>query len=176
VTLRGEALSPGGFRCDRRGFTLVEIALALAVLGILATASLPFFQRWKEAIDVRNAAGDVADLMLQARMRSVVERRDYTLSVDYTAETFSAQPAIRPARIAGSVDLFADTSDPDCPSLASRSVLFRPNGTASAAGFEAVYLKSTSAGVAMHYRVKVLGATGKITLERWTGGAWAGAF
>jgi Tfp pilus assembly protein FimT len=156
--------------------TLVELVIVLAIMGTVAVTSLPFLQQWKEGIDLRNAATDVADLMLQARMRAIVERRDYTVNVDYAAESCTVQPALRPARIAASVDLYADDTDPECLSLSSRNVVFRPNGTADAVGFEAVFFKSKADGVTVRYRVKVLGATGKISLERWTGGAWSGAF
>ena len=74
------------------------------------------------------------------------------------------------------VDIHADASDPGCPPLSARDVAFRANGTANAAGFEAVYIQSKSPGVPVRYRVKVLGATGKIAVERLAGGAWAGAF
>jgi len=33
---------------------------------------------------------------------------------------------------------------------------------------------SKSAGVPARYRVKVLGATGKVGVEKWAGGAWTG--
>ena len=113
--------------------------------------------------------------MLSARMRAVVDRRDYTVGVDYTTDTCSITPPIGAAQKTGSVDLYFDDSDPDCPSLSSQNVVFRPNGTADAAGFEAVYLRSRSAQVTVRYRVKILGATGKVSVEQWSGGAWGGA-
>ena len=54
-------------------------------------------------------------------------------------------------------------------------MIFRPDGTADTAGFEAVYLRNTPA-TSERYRVKVLGTTGKIGVERWTGGVWERAF
>jgi prepilin-type N-terminal cleavage/methylation domain-containing protein len=158
------------------GFSLIEITIALAILGLVAVSSLPFLQRWKEATDLRGTAGRVADMMLTARMRSVVDRSAYTVSVDYATDEFAAVPPIGTARKTGSVDLFLDATDPECPPLSSRNVVFRPNGTADTAGFEAVYLRSRSARVPVRYRVKVLGATGKVSVEKWAGGAWAGAY
>ena len=113
--------------------------------------------------------------MLSARMRSVVDRRDYTVSVDYATDTCSAPSPVGTTKKMGSVDLYLDNTDPDCPSLSDSNVVFRPNGTADAAGFEAVYLKSRSARVPVRYRVKVLGATGKVSVEKWAGGEWYGA-
>jgi len=139
-------------------------------MGLLAVWAAPFLQQWKERTDLRSAASKVAGVMLSARMKSVVERRSYTVGVDYAADTLSVVPSLGAPKLAGSVDLYADTSDPDCPPLSLRDVAFRPNGTADAAGFEAVYLKSRSAKVAVRYRAKILGATGKVSVERGAGG------
>jgi prepilin-type N-terminal cleavage/methylation domain-containing protein len=163
-------------RRDHAGFTLVEIMVALAILGLVAVSALPFLQGWKEGIDLRNGAAKVAETMLLARMRSVVERTDYTVSVNYATDVLSATPSVGSTKIISSVDLYFDDSDPDCPALSSGNIDFRANGTADAAGFEAVYLRSRSARVPVRYRVKILGATGKVSVERWAGGDWSGAY
>jgi prepilin-type N-terminal cleavage/methylation domain-containing protein len=166
---------PARLRGDQAGITLVEISVVLAVLGVLLALSVPSLKEWRRAVELRGTAAKVAEIMLSARMRSVVERRDYLVSVDYTADACSVTPPVGTAQVGGSVDFYPDNTDPDCPSLSARDVVFRPNGTADAAGFEAVYLKSRSATVAARYRVKVLGATGKVRVEKWAGGAWIGA-
>jgi prepilin-type N-terminal cleavage/methylation domain-containing protein len=167
---------PGRLRGNRAGFTFVELAVVLAILGLLTVSALPFLQRWKLAIDLRRAAGSVADTMLSARMKAVVERRDCTVSVDYATDTFWATPSVGTSKISGSVDLYFDDSDPECPSLSAGNIVFRANGTADAAGFEAVYLRSRSPRVPVRYRVKILGATGKVSVEKWAGGDWSGAY
>ena len=166
---------PARLHGDQTGFTLVELAVALAVLGLIMVLGWPFLQGWKEAIDLRSTAAKVADMMLSVRMRSVVDRRDYTVRVDYAADSCSTTSPVEATKKTGSVDLYLDNSDPDCPPLSDSTVAFRPNGTADAAGFEAVYIKSRSARVQMRYRVKVLGATGKVGVEKWAGGEWYGA-
>lgn len=158
------------------GFTLVELAVALAVLGLAVVSGWPFLQGWKESIDLKSAASGVSDIMLAARMKAIVDRSNYTVSVDYATDDFSAAPPVGTTGKISSADLYLDDGDPDCPPLSSRNVVFRPNGTADAAGFEAVYLKSRSARVRVRYRVKVLGATGKVSVEKWAGGEWYGAF
>ena len=169
-------MKAGSIWGSQTGFTLVEILMVLAVLGLLAFTGLPFLQQWKEGSDLRDAATKIADIMLSARMRAVVERRDYTVSVNYAADTCSVTPPVATGPLAGSVDLYLDDSDPDCPSLSSANIVFRPNSTADAAGFEAVYIRSRMARVPARFRVKILGATGKVGVEKWTGGAWLGAY
>lgn len=159
-----------------RGYTIVEVSIVLAMVGLAVSLGVPSLQGWKDRMDLRNAAGKLAESLLQARTRSVIERRDYTVSVDYAAETWRASPAFPVAPPPGSVDLYADTSDPDCQPPAGGAVTFRPNATANAAGFKAVYLKSRGTRALTRYRVKVLGATGKISVERLVGGAWVGQY
>lgn len=158
------------------GFTLVELAIFLAVLSLSLVVGWPFLQQWKSLTDLRGTAARISSLMLSARMKSVVDRANYTVTVDYATDTLSVAPPVGAALAGGVVDLYLDNSDPDCPSLSSQNLLFRPNGTADAAGFEAVYLKSWNANVEARYRVKVLGATGKVGVEKWTGGEWVGAY
>ncbi|MHB8835773.1 MAG: pilus assembly FimT family protein [Candidatus Methylomirabilia bacterium] len=158
------------------GFTLIELAVTLAVLGLAIASGWPFLQGWKETIDLKSAASGVADIMLAARMKAIVDRSNYTVSVDYATDGCAAVPPVGKTGKVGTADLYLDDSDPDCPPLSARNVVFRPNGTAAAAGFEAVYLKSRSARVHVRYRVKVLGATGKVSVEKWAGGEWYGAY
>lgn len=173
--MRNPVISLQMIRGVQCGFTLIELAVALAVLGMTIVLGWPFLQGWKETIDLKSAASGVSDIMLSARMKAIVDRNNYTVSVDYATDGCSSTPPVGTARKMGTTDLYLDTTDPDCPPLSSRNVVFRPNGTADAAGFEAVYLKSRSARVRVRYRVKVLGATGKVSVEKWAGGEWYGA-
>jgi len=164
-------------RCrSQRGVTLVEIAVVLGTLGLVLAIGVPNLQVWRDGIALRNAANGVSEVMLSARMAAIVERRNYTVTVDYAADSCSVSPGTRDPGRWATADIYADNSDPDCRSLSARDVVFRPNGTADAAGFEAVYLKSKNAKVKVRYRVKVLGATGKVGTERWIGGTWVGPY
>jgi prepilin-type N-terminal cleavage/methylation domain-containing protein len=166
----------GRLRRDRSGFTLVELSIVLAILALTAVAGLPYLLEWKAATDLRGAASGIAESLLAARMRAVVDRRVYTATVDYATDLVTVTPPVGTAVRRAAADVYLDTSDPDCPALSSQDVAFLPNGTADASGFEAVYLRSRNAKVRTRYRVKVLGATGKVSLERWTGGEWVGAY
>jgi Tfp pilus assembly protein FimT len=163
-------------RRDQRGVTLVEISVVLGTLGLLLAIGVPSLQVWRDGIALRNAANGVSESMLGARMKSIVERRDYTVTVDYAADTCGVSPGPGPVKRWSSADIYADNSDPDCLSLSDQTVVFRPNSTADAAGFEAVYVKSKNTKVGVRYRIKVLGGTGKVSTERWIGGTWIGAF
>lgn len=138
--------------------------------------ALPSLTGWKHSIDLRNVSARLSDAMLTSRTKAIVERRNYTVSVDYAAGNYTVTPTGGAGLVEGSVDLYADDSDPDCLPLSDQNIVFRPNSTADAVGFEAVYLRSKSSRVQVRYRVKVLGATAKVSVERWLGGAWVGAY
>lgn len=169
-------MKSGRLRRDRGGFTLIEVMVVVAVIGIAAVSSAPFLKQWKDRNDLRGAAAIIADVVLLGRMKAIVGRSNCTVTVDYAADEISTSPSVGIIKQAGSIDLYKDSTDPDCPSLSAGNLMFRPNGTADATGFEAVYLKSKSANIPVRYRVKILGATGKIAVEKWAGGAWAGAY
>jgi len=155
---------------------VIEVGVTLAIVGIVVALALPSLQGWQDKVDLRDAVSALSSALVEARARAVTERRTFTVSVDYAAESWRVAPAGGTVRPRGGVDLFADAADPDCPPFSGGEIAFRANGTADAAGYEAVFLRSRSPRVPARYRVKVLGATGRVAVESWTGGAWAPSF
>ena len=85
--------------------------------------------------------------MLAARMKAVVDRSDYTVSVDYATDDLFGHLAGRDPRERALCRSLPRQHRSGLSAPVPRNVVFRPNGTADAAGFEAVYLKSRSARV-----------------------------
>jgi len=77
----------------RRGFTLVEIIIVIAVITIIAALAYPNFQGFMASRRLNGAARQVQGDLLAARMRSVSENREikvkfingnqYTMFYDY---------------------------------------------------------------------------------------------
>jgi len=179
-----------------QGITLVEITIVLAVLAVMAAIAIPSYVNMLPRIELKRAATELSNAFMDSRMRSVKEVRDYAVSFDLTAETYTVMwpetdsslcdtPPYFPGwagnecrnliALSKKIDVYADTSDPGVASFSGNDVVFRPNGTASTAGYEAVYFRNLPPS-GERYRVKVLGVTGKISVEKWKGGAWASAF
>lgn len=167
-------------RCPRcEGVTLIELAIVLAVVSIVAAIAIPSYITMLPHIDLKNAASDIGGVLLESRVRSIREVKDYTITFNLAGNTYSVTPeggAPGPDYIPSKrVELYSDGSDPSVPPFSGNNVVFRPNGTAVTAGYEAVYLRNRPQ-TAERYRVKILGTTGKVNVERWTGGSWISAF
>ena len=64
------------------GFTLIEILLVVAILGVIAGLSLPDFQKTYERIELSQAANNIAYLMRYAQSRSIIQRRNLQFICD----------------------------------------------------------------------------------------------
>ena len=108
----------------------MEISVVLSVLGVLLALSAPSLKEWKRGIDLRSTASKVADIMLSARMRSVVERRDFSVSVDYATDVCSVDPAGRDHRRSGAPSISTRHHRPglSVPLLAQRRLQIQRHG------------------------------------------------
>jgi prepilin-type N-terminal cleavage/methylation domain-containing protein len=55
----------------RRGFTLIELMIAIVVIGAVASIAFPRFRQFGEAMAVRNARNALANLATQTRARAL---------------------------------------------------------------------------------------------------------
>ena len=65
-----------------RGFTLVEVMIVVAVIGILAVVAVPFFLSFVRSEQARGAAREVATILNQARQLAITRNTSYRVEVD----------------------------------------------------------------------------------------------
>lgn len=67
---------------DSRGVTLAELAMVLAIVGVLMALAAPSFIKHLPGIRLKGDARDVASVLRLARMRAVAERARYGVYFD----------------------------------------------------------------------------------------------
>lgn len=65
-----------GFKGTSNGFTIIELAVVVAVLGVLVTIAVPSFQAMIINSQVRNAAESIANGLQKARGEAVARNRN----------------------------------------------------------------------------------------------------
>ena len=66
----------------QRGFTLVELMVALAVIGIVSIAATPLFMTFLRASETRGASQELATLLNQARQFAIARNEKYQVEID----------------------------------------------------------------------------------------------
>lgn len=93
------------FRQNQRGFTLLELAIGLAVIAILATMAVPAFQHWTQNTQIRNGAEGILNGLQIARAeavrRNVIIQFALTTGSGWTIATAAAPTTILQSRSAG---------------------------------------------------------------------------
>jgi prepilin-type N-terminal cleavage/methylation domain-containing protein len=107
----------------RRGVTLLELALALAIMGLLFGIALPKLRQIADHLAVQNAALELVSAHRRARMSSIVQSR--LLQLDIRADTIAI-------RLPGRPDHLWHTAGPAADGVAltgpARGLIFSPVG------------------------------------------------
>jgi len=69
------------------GFTVLEMVIVVAVLGILASVAVPNFMGWTPRYKLKSAVMEVAASLQYARMRAIKEDQNCTVTFDTAAGT-----------------------------------------------------------------------------------------
>ena len=72
----------------RNGFSLVEMMIVMAIMGILFAIAIPQWNRYRENVDLRTTARDIAADIADIKAKATSERLPYTITFNITDDTY----------------------------------------------------------------------------------------
>ena len=138
-------------RNECRGFTLIELGVSLAVVGMLALVSVPAMTRYIQDYRLEGASTNMIGELRLCRHRAVAESNNYVMILNPATETYSildddnnngdadnGENVIGPVDMPGGMDL---RNGPWIP-FPDDKITLRPNGTADATGILTIRTKA----------------------------------
>jgi prepilin-type N-terminal cleavage/methylation domain-containing protein len=81
---------------NNKGFTIIELAIVMAIIGIMALFMGPPLGEWVPGFRLRGATKDLTDTLQLARLKAISTGTQYTVQLNIKsgdgAETFVLQP------------------------------------------------------------------------------------
>jgi len=88
---RQAAVLPASSVCRGvQGFTLVEVMMVIAIVGLMFAVAVPAFSSWRESQAVKNGQRTLMGHMKQARMLALAENRSVRITFTATSYVFDA--------------------------------------------------------------------------------------
>lgn len=111
---------------NNRGFTLVEVIVAMVLLGILLVIAAPSLNRWRESAGYKEVARGILVGLREARSRAVTENKTVTATIDLAAHQLSYDGITKNFSATIKLEVDNDTSLQDSD---PRSITFYPQGS-----------------------------------------------
>lgn len=82
--------------CKRVGITLIELAVTLAIVAILAVMVLPNLGTWIQHYRIKGAVRQIVSQMELAKIKALKYNREYRLRINTNSGTFQLEQGNRP--------------------------------------------------------------------------------
>lgn len=162
---------------SQKGFTLIELVIVMALVGILLAFALPQYLSWRKGAAYNNAAYQVVAALRQARSLAVSDKREYRVEFDISAGDYRLTRGDRANRSTNFDEIVQDwtgfppevklRANDDCSGTADVNFTFTPDGTGSSDGTTNDLCIMADPGMVGRYQVSIPSTTnGRATLER----------
>ena len=102
------------------GFTLIELGVVMAMVGIMALFVAPAIGQWLDNFRIRQAARDISSTLQQAKMQAISTKTQQTVTFDVDNDTYVLSGETK--AVPRGVNIVTGSA---------ASVDFLPNGTSS---------------------------------------------
>jgi prepilin-type N-terminal cleavage/methylation domain-containing protein len=149
----------------KAGFTLTELVIVIAVLGLLTAVGVPSFFSWLPKYRLRSAARDLYSNLHLAKMMAIKTNQKCRVNYQLNPDRYTVSLLNKTVRLKdyGSGVKF---DGPNNKTFAVGTITFNSRGTSNAG-----YAYLSNSGNTDYYRVGPL-TSGAIKLQRWSKGAW----
>jgi len=137
--------TPGVGRLARDcGFTVIEVIVAMVILGTLLAISVPSIVNWRSSMDANQSARAITNTLMEARSRAISGNFQHKVEIDVAGKQYRMQtgnraydtqsggwstvPSYDYTTVSSGITV---SSGADCSSSASVDVQFNANGTAT---------------------------------------------
>lgn len=157
------------------GFTMVEVGITIAIIGVLASISIPSMVRLMPRIRLGTATQTLANELAMARMAAIAKSVDGEAVFNKDAETYTIARTVGGApyartTLAAAADLESVTYLLD-GTTAPATVQLNANGTTSVPLQKQAVAITLASSDGAHKRRVLVWATGRIHSQKWAGGA-----
>lgn len=119
-----------------RGFTLVELLVVLALMGLALTVASPLIANALPGTQLRASARDVATGLRYARSLAIASNNDVTFDVDVDGRSFTVPQGHRTGSFPDDAEIVLTTARSQLLDAGAGSIRFYPDGTSTGGGVE----------------------------------------
>lgn len=170
---------------QQAGFSLPEVLIVIAIIGILAAIAFPSFLHWLPNIRLKAAARDLYSNMQQAKIQAIKQNKDWAIVFDTTTDKYyvcsdpgtdvdwatvvgnAIEETVNLGDYKSGVTFGSGSSTPaNTVTYTNNVAIFNPRGTGKLGYVYLDHAKNTDT-----IRVGTL-ISGVIMISRWKGSSW----
>ena len=139
-------------RWSERGVTLIEIAVVLAIVGIMALFLAPAIGEWLDNFRIRQTARNISSTLQEAKMQTISSKTPNSVVFSTTNNTYTLQPEGKVAQVPRGVNIV---------SVTAATVSFAPDGTSTSTSTETIQIDNADGQT---YQI-IINPVGRISMQ-----------